>query len=142
MKARLSLVTLGVRDLQKARAFYCDGLGFKASSASNEHVVFIQVGALALALWDRLELAKDARVAADFGKFGGFSLAQNYGSRTEVDEALELARRAGAKILKPAEDTFWGGYSGYFADPDEHVWEVAFNPFWPLDAHGNVTLPA
>ena len=141
MKARLSLVTLGVQNVERARAFYCDGLGFVASSESNEHVVFLQLGALALALWDRLELAKDAQVPAAFGAFGGFSLAQNYGSRIEVDEALECARRAGAKILKPARDTFWGGYSGYFADPDGHVWEVAFNPLWPLDARGNVTLP-
>ena len=141
MQARLSLVTLGVRNLAKARAFYCDGLGFKASSAGNEHVVFIQAGAVVLGLWSREELAKDAKLAPECSGFSGISLAQNYGSRAEVDAALEEAKRAGATILKPAEEVFWGGYSGYFADPDGHLWEVAFNPFWPLDARGNVTLP-
>jgi len=141
MQARLSLVTLGVRDLARAREFYCEGLGFKASSAGNEHVTFIQAGAVVLGLWSREELAKDARVADSAPGFSGVSLAQNYGSKAEVDEALETARRAGATVLKPAEEVFWGGYSGYFADPDGHLWEVAFNPFWPLDERGNVTLP-
>ncbi|MFT3922439.1 MAG: VOC family protein [Myxococcales bacterium] len=142
MQARLSVVTLGVSDLARARDFYCNGLGFQASSAGNEHVVFIQAGAVVLALWSREELAKDAHLpASPPAPFSGVSLAQNYGSKAEVDAALQVAERAGAKILKPAQEVFWGGYSGYFADPDGHLWEVAFNPFWPLDARGNVTLP-
>ncbi len=141
MQARLSLITLGVRDLERARAFYCGGLGFVPSSASDEHVVFVQAGAVVLALWGRSELAADAHVDDDGSGFAGVALAQNYASRDEVDAALATAVRAGARLLKPAAETFWGGYSGYFADPDGHVWEVAHNPLWPLDARGHLTVP-
>lgn len=142
MQARLSLITLGVRDLERARRFYCEALGYTASSASNEHVVFIQAGAAALALWSRDELAQDACLSAAGEGFSGIALAQNFASKAEVDALLEAAGKAGGTLLKRAKDTAWGGYSGYFADPDGHVWEVAFNPFWPLDERGNVTLPS
>lgn len=141
MEPRITLVTLGVDDLGRARAFYCDGLGWRASGAGNEHVVFIQAGRVVLALWSRAALAQDAHVSAEGGGFRGVALAHNVGSREAVDATMEEARRAGAKILKDPCEVFWGGYSGYFADPDGHVWEVAHNPFWPLDADGSVNLP-
>lgn len=141
MKPRLTVVTLGVRDLGAARRFYLDGLGWPASSAGNEHVTFIDAGGVVLALFGRDALAADAQLPAAGSGFGGITLAHNVGSRGEVDAALEDARRSGGVILKPAHETFWGGYSGYFADPDGHPWEVAHNPFWPLDAKGLVQLP-
>lgn len=141
MQPRLSLVTLGVSDLARSKKFYCDGLGWTPSSAGNDDVVFIQLGAIALGLFSRASLAHDANVDESGSGFRGLSLAQNYASKAEVDAAMKDAERAGAKILKPAEDVFWGGYSGYFADPDGHPWEVAFNPFFPLDGHGRVQLP-
>jgi catechol 2,3-dioxygenase-like lactoylglutathione lyase family enzyme len=134
---RLSLVTLGVEDVPRARRFY-EALGLRASSASQPEVAFFDVGGAVLALWGRTSLAEDARTPM-LGH--GASLARNLGSKAEVDAAMEAARKAGARILKPAEDTFWGGYSGYFADPDGHPWEVAWNPHWPLDAEGRVRLP-
>lgn len=144
MNALVTVITLGVADVARARRFYCDGLGFVPSSASNEHVVFVQAGRIVLALFGRVALAEDAAVK-DPGPGAGtgtFSVAHNLGSKAEVDAALEAARRAGATITKPAHDTFWGGYSGYFADPDGHLWEVAWNPFWPIGPDGHVTLPA
>jgi catechol 2,3-dioxygenase-like lactoylglutathione lyase family enzyme len=142
MLPRLNLVTLGVADLERARRFYVEGLGFEASSQSNEHVVFMDAGRVALALWGRKELAEDAKLGSDAGSgFRGFSLAHNVGSNAEVDAFLEKATNAGAKLLKAGESTFWGGYSGYFADPDGFIWEVAHNPFWPLDEQGLISLP-
>jgi uncharacterized glyoxalase superfamily protein PhnB len=141
MKPRLTVVTLGVRDLGRARAFYCDGLGFRASSTSNEHIVFIDAGGIVLGLYGREALAEDARLGAAGSGFGGVTLACNARSKREVDAALARAERAGARILKPAQDVFWGGYSGYFADLDGHPWEVAWNPYWPLDGRGGVQLP-
>lgn len=141
MDQRLSVVTLGVADLARARRFYEAGLGWKPSGAGNEHVVFFQSGGMVLALFGRHALAEDGNIGDDGGGFGGITLAHNVRGRAEVDAAIEQAKAAGARILKPAQETFWGGYSGYFADPDGHPWEVAHNPFWPLDAHGNVTLP-
>ena len=141
MEQRLSVVTLGVADLPRARRFYEKGLGWTPSVAGNEHVVFFQVGGMVISLWSRAELAKDARVADDGEGFSGIALAHNVRERGEVDRVIAKAGHAGARILKPAEDTFWGGYAGYFADPDGHIWEVAWNPFWPIDAAGNVKLP-
>ena len=133
MNARITVVTLGVADLGRSRQFYCQGLGWRASCASNDHIVFIDAGGIVLGLYPKNLLAEDAKVDAARSGFGGVTLAQNVGSKPEVDAALEAAREAGAKILKPAEDTFWGGYSGYFADPDGHPWEVAWNPYFPLE---------
>lgn len=142
MEQRLSLVTLGVADVAASRRFYEDGLGWKASSAGNADVAFFQLGGIVLALWGRSALAEDARVP-DSGKasFGGFSLAYNARGREEVDAVLAQAAEAGATIPKPAEETFWGGYAGYFADPDGHLWEVAWNPHWEIGADGSVRLP-
>jgi uncharacterized protein len=139
MEQRLSLVTLGVTDVGRARRFYEDGLGWRRG---NDHpdVVFFQLGGMVLALWGREALAEDARLPGAGSGFGGIALAYNTRSREEVDEVLKEAEAAGATILKPAEDTFWGGYSGYFADPDGHLWEVAWNPGWTLAADGSISL--
>jgi uncharacterized protein len=140
MEQRLSLVTLGVADLERARRFYEDGLGWKRAS-KEESVVFFQLPGAVLALWSRASLAEDAGIADTGARFGGMALAYNARSREEVDAVLAEAGAAGGHLLKPGADTFWGGYSGYFADPDGHPWEVAFNPFWSLDAEGRVSLP-
>ena len=141
MEQRLTAVTLGVADLQRARRFYEKGLGWSASLASNKDVVFFQANGLVIALWGRADLAKDANVANDGDGFSGIALAHNVRSKEDVDAVLAKAGHAGARILKPGQETFWGGYAGYFADPDGHMWEVAWNPFWPLDDVGNVKLP-
>jgi len=138
MEQRLSLVTLGVADLERALRFY-EALGWKRNN-ENQHVVFFQLNGMILALWSRSALAEDAGLAPNERGFGGIALAYNARSREDVDAVLADAKRAGARILKAAKDTFWGGYSGYFADPDGHPWEVAWNPEWKLDEHGNVTL--
>ncbi len=139
---RVTVVTLGVQDLVRSRTFYCDGLGFRASSTSNESIVFLDAGGPVLALYRRKLLADDANVPSEGSGFGGVTLARNVGSKAEVDAALAAAKRAGATILKAAQEVFWGGYSGYFADPDGHPWEIAYNPHWKLDARGQVVLPA
>jgi hypothetical protein len=137
---RLTLVTLGVQDLRRSRAFY-DGLGFRASNSSNESIVFMDAAGVVLALYRRKLLADDANVPAEGSGFGGVTLARNVGSKAEVDAAIDVVKTAGATILNPAQEAFWGGYSGYFADPDGHPWEVAYNPHWTLDADGRVVLP-
>lgn len=146
MHPRLSLITLGISDLAKSRRFY-EALGFTASPASQDDVVFFQLaGGVVLALWPRHRLAEDARIpAAERGsgsaQFSGISLAHNVRSEAEVDAVLAEAARAGARILKPAGKVFWGGYTGYFADPDGYLWEVAWNPGFALDATGGLQLP-
>jgi uncharacterized protein len=140
MQPRLTLITLGVADMMRARAFY-EKLGFKASTDSNPNVTFFSAGGVALALFGRAALAEDAQVSNTQVGFSGVSLAHNVASEGDVDAVMAEAAAAGAKIVKPAQKTFWGGYSGYFADPDGHLWEVAHNPFWPLDDNGRVTLP-
>lgn len=139
MEQRVSLVTLGVADLERARRFYEDGLGWRRGNDDAE-VVFFQTGGSVLALWPRADLAEDAAIAAEGSGFGGIALAHNTRSRDDVDAVLAEAEAAGAAILKPAEDTFWGGYAGYFADPDGHVWEVAWNPHWSIAEDGSVIL--
>ena len=141
MEQRISLITLGVTDLGRSRRFYEQGLGWKASSGSNEQIVFFQVGSLALALYPRTALAEDAHLDMNGGGFGGITLAYNVRRREEVDITLAEAQSIGAKLLKPAEEAHWGGYSGYFADPDGYPWEVAWNPFWELHENGSVLLP-
>jgi catechol 2,3-dioxygenase-like lactoylglutathione lyase family enzyme len=141
MEQRLSLITLGVADVARSRRFY-EALGWRASGASQpDEVAFFQLGGIALALWRRAELARDAGVPDGSG-FGGVALAHNTRTRGEVDAVLDEARAAGARILKPAGETFWGGYAGYFADPDGHPWEVAWNPHFPLRPDGGLRLPA
>lgn len=142
MEPRISLITLGVDDLPRARAFY-ERLGFRPSSAGNDAVAFYQAGSLGLGLYGRAALAEDAHLSATpAGTFGGITLAYNARSRDEVDAVLAAAVAAGARLLKPAQDVFWGGYSGYFADPDGHPWEVAWNPFFAIAPDGALKLPA
>ena len=142
MEPRLSLVTLGVRDLERALGFYRDGLGWRPSSASTQETIFFDLNGLVLTLWPRHLLAEDARLPEAGSGFAGFTLAHNVASQAEVDSTLEQARAAGATILKPGTAAEWGGYSGYFADPDGFAWEVAWNPFFPLQPDGRVSLPA
>ena len=138
VEQRISLITLGVDDLVRARAFYESGLGWQAASAP-EGVVFYQLPGIALALFGRDDLAADAQHQVD-GRFSGISIAINQRTEADVDAVLEQAAAAGATILKPAHKVFWGGYSGYFADPDGHVWEVAMNPEWTINDDGTLSI--
>ncbi|MEG6552165.1 VOC family protein [Desulfocurvibacter africanus] len=140
MEPRISLITLGVSDLARSRAFY-EQLGWQASAASNDHVTFFQAGGMALALYSRKALAEDAKLPDGECAFGGITLAYNVRDKAEVAAVLAEAETAGGHILKPAQDVFWGGHSGYFADPDGHPWEVAWNPFFTLNERGNLILP-
>ena len=141
MEPRVSLITLGVRSLERSTRFYRDGLGWPLSGASGGDVAFFRTGGAVLALYPRDLLAADAHLPDDGAGFGGITLAQNVRQRDDVDDALQVAEAAGAKILKPPQDTDWGGYHGYFADPDGYPWEVAWNPGWPLAPDGSVQLP-
>jgi catechol 2,3-dioxygenase-like lactoylglutathione lyase family enzyme len=142
MDQRLSLITLGVRDVSRARAFY-EALGWRLDGGvddDTDHVAFFQTGGLILALWDRGKLAVDSGVT-DTGGWGGVTLAYNVRSPEEVDAVLAEAGAAGATIARPGAATFWGGYSGVFIDPDGHPWEVAHNPSWTVHEDGRTTLP-
>jgi catechol 2,3-dioxygenase-like lactoylglutathione lyase family enzyme len=136
MKARITLITLGVDDLEKAVAFYRDGLGLATKGIVGTQfeygaVAFFELQAgLKLALWPRASLAHDVGISASPPSATELSIGHNVGSKAEVDAVMEQARKAGARILKPARETFWGGYSGYFQDPDGHLWEVTWNPEW------------
>jgi hypothetical protein len=137
MEQRLSLVTLGVTDFDRARTFY-EALGWSGESRDGE-VVFFQAGGMIVALWDRGKLAEDSGVT-DGGGWGGVTLAYNAASSADVDATLTEAEAAGARIARRAARTFWGGYSGVFIDPDGHPWEVAHNPGWVLDPDGSIRL--
>ncbi len=139
MQQRVSLITLGVADVAAARGFY-ERLGWAASDRSQADVTFFQAGGLVVGLWNRAELAADSGVE-DGGGWGGVTLAYNVGSPAEVDALLDEAEAAGASIPRRGAETFWGGYSGLFVDPDGHPWEVAHNPFWELRADGSLVLP-
>jgi hypothetical protein len=139
MEPRISLVTLGVTDLGRARRFY-EALGWSSTSGADEDVVFFQSGGMVFGLWDRARLAEDSGVI-DAGGWSGATLAQNLRSPEEVDKLIDMARAAGAVIVREPAATFWGGYSGAFTDPDGHPWEIAHNPFWPIDESGNIQLP-
>ena len=139
MEQRLSLVTLGVADLARARGFY-GALGWHSSSSADLDVVFFQAGGIVVALWGRDQLAEDT-VVEDRGGWGGITLAYNTRTRDEVDEVLADAERAGGRVRRPGAETFWGGYSGVFSDPDGHCWEVAHNPFWSVTDDGATLLP-
>jgi len=138
MKPRISLITLGVDDLERSLRFYRDGLGLKTEGIVGkqfEHgaVVFFDLQAgLKLALWPRKSLSHDTGLPAGKPSATEFSIGHNVFSKAEVDSVMAQAKKAGAAIVKPAHDTFWGGYAGYFQDPDQHVWEVAWNPDWPF----------
>jgi catechol 2,3-dioxygenase-like lactoylglutathione lyase family enzyme len=140
MDARISLITLGVADLARSLRFYRDGLGWPLSSASGD-AAFFRTGGVVLALYPRVALAADAHLSPDGSGFGGIALAHNVAAREQVDVILAEAVAAGATLLKPAHEAEWGGYSGYFADPDGYPWEVAWNPYFPLAADGTIQLP-
>ena len=139
MEQRISLITLGVTDVSRARTFY-ERLGWQGQEV--EETVFFQAGGMALVLWARDKLAGDAGVGdRTAGGFSGLALAHNVRSRAEVDQVLADAAGAGAEITQPARETFYGGYAGYFRDPDGHAWEIAWNPGFPLGPDGSVTVP-
>ncbi len=138
MKQRLTVVTLGVADLGRARSFY-EALGWETGAEPGADVVFFQAGEMVVALWDRARLAEDSAVADSPG-WGGVTLALNLGSPAEVDTVIEEARAAGATIGREPAETFWGGYSGVFIDPDGHPWEIAHNPRWQITEDGGVRL--
>jgi uncharacterized protein len=138
MRQRVSLITLGVRDLARARGFY-EALGWQTGAGPEDDVVFFQAGEMVLALWDRARLAEDSCVSDGEG-WGGITPALNVGAREEVDAVIEEARRAGAVIGREPEETFWGGYSSVFIDPEGHPWEVAHNPHWTITPDGGTRL--
>lgn len=140
LPSRVNLITLGVLDVAASTAFY-ERLGWKRSSASNEQVTFFHSYGTVLGLYGRAALLDDAQLGSGKDGFGGVTFAQTFDSEAEVDTAFAHAIDCGAQLLKQPQKVFWGGYSGYFADPDGHVWELAYNPFMPLNAEGHMTLP-
>ena len=141
MRQKLTLITLGVKDLDISIKFYRDGLGWKPSSESQDIIVFFDLGGIGLSLYPKNLLAEDATVSPEGTGFSGITLAHNAKSIEEVDEVLKKAEQAGAKIIKKAQKAFWGGYSGYFADPDGYLWEVAWNPFLDFDENDALIFP-
>lgn len=137
MDQRVSMVTLGVRDIERAKAFY-RALGWRGGEASG--TVFFQSGGMAVVLWGRAQLAADANIVDADAGFSGIALAHNVRTRSDVDVVLATATAAGAEITRPAAETFYGGYAGYFRDPDGHLWEIAHNPHFTLDSSGNLDL--
>jgi hypothetical protein len=139
---RVSIITVGVKDLAGMIRFYTEVLGFEDRGVRGE-IAFFNAGSLVIGLWDETKLADDAGVPADRkGEFKGFALAFNARSVEEVDAIFDRLGKSGVRISKPPHKTDWGGYSGYFADPEGNAWEVAYNPFWPIDEAGRVTVPA
>ena len=147
MKPRITLLIIGFNDLKKSLEFYRDGLGLKTKGIVGEEfeygaVAFFDLeNGMKLALWPRKSLAKDAGMRVTPASPTEFSIGHNVASEKEVDAVMEQAKKAGAKIIKPAQKTFWGGYAGYFQDPDGHLWEVAWNPFFEFDEADNLILP-
>ena len=141
MLPAISMLTLGVRDLERARAFYRDGLGWPLSSASGDEVAFFRLAGTVLALWSRDALADDAGLPRTGSGFGGIVLAHNVGTFAEVDAALTAVAAAGGTVLRPGRATEWGGYVGYFADPEGYVWEVTCAPMFVLEPDGRLALP-
>jgi uncharacterized protein len=138
MRQRVNLVTMGVRDLARARSFY-EKLGWETGAAPDDDIVFFQAGDMAVALWDRAKLAEDSSVE-DAPGWGGVTLALNFATREEVDAVTEEARTAGATIGREPAETSWGGYSSVFIDPEGHPWEIAHNPRWTVTPAGGVRL--
>jgi uncharacterized glyoxalase superfamily protein PhnB len=141
LRQKLTLITFGVTDLAKAVNFYEKGLSWKRSSGSTENLVLFDLGGVGLALYSRKMLAEDATVSETGSGFSGITLSYNAKNEAEVDQVLAEVSKLGATIVKPAQKVFWGGYSGYFKDPDGHLIEVAYNPFWELDEKGNIKIP-
>jgi uncharacterized protein len=139
VEQRVSLVTLGVADLERARTFYA-ALGWEPALDVQE-TLFFEAGGLVVVLWGREKLAADTGVADEGARWGGITLAHNVRSRHEVDAIVEQARGAGAEVTREPAETFYGGYAGIFRDPDGHAWEIAYNPGFGLDEHGAVVLP-
>ena len=140
MEQRVSVITLAVRDLQRSRSFYETGLGWHPAFASDQ-VAFYQIGGAVLSLYSLTDLLEETRLAPESIKTGTVALAHNVRSREQVEAVMNQAGTAGARILKAPSETPWGGYSGYFADPDGQPWEVAFNPEWPLNEDGSLAIP-
>jgi uncharacterized protein len=140
MEARINIITLGVNDLNRSIDFYEKGLGWKRSAASQDNIIFFQLSSIVLALYPRELLAEDATIPAEGKGFSGITLAHNTRSEEEVDEIVAKVEKLGATIVKKPQKVFWGGYSSYFKDPDGHLFEVAFNPFFELDKKGNLNL--
>ncbi len=140
LERRISLITLGVSDVARSTEFY-GRLGWTRSSASNDDVTFIQLKGIVLGLFSRASLAADAHVEDTPPRFSGVTLAYNVTSEIGVDAVVKFVVSCGARLVKAPEKVFWGGYSGYVADPDGHLWEIAYNPFFPHDEHGHVVLP-
>jgi uncharacterized protein len=140
MRQKLNLITLGVGDFDKALNFYEKGLGWKKSEKSMEDLALFPLGGIVLALYPRQELASDTTLAFEPTGFSGMTISYNAKSEKEVDEVLAKVSTLGATIVKPAQKVFWGGYSGYFNDPDGYLIEVAYNPFWELDENDNLKL--
>lgn len=140
MRQKLSIVTLGVRDLAQSIAFYRDGLQWHTTHKVGEGIAWFPLGGIVLALYPREALAKDATVDSRGSGFTGITLAHNCKDEVEVDAVLAQMAALGARIVKPAQKVFWGGYSGYFADPDGYLWEVAYNPFTPFDENDNLVI--
>ena len=140
MRQKLTLITLGVDDFQRSLEFYEKGLGWKKSAKSMENLALFPLGGITLSLYPKKDLSDDIGVAYQPSSFSGLTLSYNARSEKEVDEVLKRVEELGAKIIKPAQKVFWGGYSGYFADPDGYPIEVAFNPFWELDENDNLVL--
>jgi catechol 2,3-dioxygenase-like lactoylglutathione lyase family enzyme len=142
MEPRISIITLGVKDILRSYKFYHEGLGFPTTGKPDAEIIFFQTGGTCLALYPIEKLAED--MAADFYKdtsrFSGITLAHNPRRKEEVDEVLKMAENAGGKIVKDAQDTFWGGYSGYFSDPDGYLWEVAWADFWKFNEDGSLVI--
>ena len=139
MKQHIHIITLGVKDLETSKKFYAETLGWKISRPQ-EGIAFFQAGGMVLALYPREELAADAKVSPDGIGFAGMTLAYNAGSEAEVDEIIKDLKSKGVKIIKEPQKVFWGGYSSYFADPDDFRWEVAYNPFFAFDENGSLKL--
>ena len=140
MNQHLHLITLGVRDFEKSKIFYTETLGWKPSSASQDDVAFFQAGGVVLGIYPREKLAEDALVSPEGNGFSGITLAYNAQSESGVDQIIGDLKSKGVKIIKEPQKVFWGGYSAYFADPDDYRWEVAYNPFFPFDENGNLKL--
>jgi catechol 2,3-dioxygenase-like lactoylglutathione lyase family enzyme len=140
VEQRVSLITLGVADLARARSFY-EGLGWTTGAGPDDDVVFFQTPGCIVALWDRGRLAEDSAVEDSAG-WGGITLAHNVRSPEEVEAVLAEAAASGGRITRPGAETFWGGYSGVFEDPEGHPWEVAHNPRWTINDDGSITLPS
>ena len=138
MKPRISVITLGVKNFERSLRFYRDGLSWPTKAKTEDGIAFFDLHDIILAIFGKNDLARDATVDPDGNGFSGVTLAHNTGSETEVNEIMRRAEEIGAKVVKRPQKTDWGGYGGYFSDPDGYLWEVVYNPNWKLDSDGKV----